>query len=221
MGWNIEEDLVVVHKPVGWTSFDVVKRVRGLLRAKKVGHAGTLDPLASGVLLLCLGRSTKSISRLQELRKEYRGRFILGQETPSYDTETPVRKTWDLSHATLEDLHNSVVKLRGTLWQTPPDYSAVKVEGQRAYKLARKNQEVQLKPKRVQIFDSEVDTQAWPEIGFRLLCGKGTYVRSWVRDVARGMGVGAVMTELVRTAIGPYALEDALTLEQLAKVRST
>jgi len=207
--------LLLVDKPLGWTSFDVVNKLRYRLKIKKIGHAGTLDPLATGLLILCTGKMTKRIDEYQAQEKEYTGKFIIGQTTPSHDLETTVTETLDISSISDERLHQAAKKFTGVIQQIPPLHSAIKVDGKRAYALARKGKEVELKPREVTVSQFEITQIKKPEVWFRIVCSKGTYIRSMARDFGDELGVGAYLAELCRTRIGEFKLEDALPLEQI------
>jgi len=207
--------LLLVDKPLGWTSFDVVNKLRYRLKIKKIGHAGTLDPLATGLLILCTGKMTKRIDEYQAQEKEYTGKFIIGQTTPSHDLETAVTDTGDISSISEERLHHAAKKFTGVLQQIPPLHSAIKVDGKRAYALARKGKDVELKPREVTVSHFEITQIKKPEVWFRIVCSKGTYIRSIARDFGHDLGVGAYLAELCRTRIGEFKLEDALTIEQI------
>ncbi len=207
--------VLLIKKPLGWTSFDVVNKLRYRLKIKKIGHAGTLDPLASGLLIICTGKMTKQIDEFQAQEKEYTGKFILGQSTPSHDLETAVNEIMDVSAITNDQIQSATKKFMGTIQQIPPIHSAIKVDGRRAYKLARKGQEVELRPREVFIKEFEVTEIKMPEVSFRVVCSKGTYIRSLARDFGKALGSIAYLTELCRTRIGSFKLEDALTLDQV------
>lgn len=207
--------LLLVDKPLGWTSFDVVNKLRYRLKIKKIGHAGTLDPLATGLLILCTGKMTKRIDEYQAQEKEYTGKFIIGQTTPSHDLETTVTETLDISSISDERLLQAAKKFTGVIQQIPPLHSAIKVDGKRAYALARKGKEVELKPREVTVSQFEITQIKKPEVWFRIVCSKGTYIRSMARDFGDELGVGAYLAELCRTRIGEFKLEDALPLEQI------
>lgn len=206
-------EVFLVDKPLEWTSFDVVKKIRGRLRIKKVGHAGTLDPLATGLLIICAGKATKKINDYQDLGKTYTGKMVLGKTTPSVDLETEFDSEKPYDHITVEQIEEAVAKWTGDIIQIPPIYSAIKVDGERAYKAARRKEEIKLKPRPVQVPVFEVDASNLPEISFKIECSKGTYIRSLVRDVGEALGCGAYMSELRRTAIGDFKVEDAFVLE--------
>lgn len=201
--------LLLVNKPLGWTSFDVVNKLRKILGIKKIGHAGTLDPLATGLLIVCTGKMTQQITELTGLDKEYTGTLILGQSTPSHDRETPVTEVHDITHVKPEDIFAAAAALTGVIEQIPPAHSAIKIKGKRAYKLARAGQAPQLKPRKVQVHAFEITGINLPEVHFRVVCSKGTYIRSLVRDLGAKLATGAHLAALCRTRIGEYRLEDA------------
>lgn len=209
------DQILLINKPLGWTSFDVVKKLRSILKIKKIGHAGTLDPLATGLLILCTGKMTKRIESFQNQEKEYTGKMILGQTTPSYDLETEPTPPQDLSEITAEKIYFAARQLTGQISQVPPLHSAIKVDGKRAYKLARAGHEAELKARQVTISAFDITTINLPEIEFRVVCSKGTYIRSLARDLGATLGVGAYLSELCRTRIGEFLLIDAKTLEEL------
>ncbi|MBL7873690.1 MAG: tRNA pseudouridine(55) synthase TruB [Cyclobacteriaceae bacterium] len=209
------DQMILINKPVGWTSFDVVNKLRFKLKIKKIGHAGTLDPLASGLLILCTGKMTKRIDEFQAQEKEYTGKFIIGKSTSSHDLETEIIETKDIAGITDDQIYLAAKKLTGVIQQIPPLHSAIKVDGKRAYKLARKGSDLELKPREVTVSQFEITHIQKPEIHFRIVCSKGTYIRSLARDFGNDLGVGAYLTGLCRTRIGEYKLEDALTLDQI------
>ncbi|PVY39024.1 tRNA pseudouridine(55) synthase TruB [Pontibacter virosus] len=220
MNYNFEAgEILLLNKPLTWTSFDVVKKVRNTLRVKKIGHAGTLDPLASGLLILCTGKFTKRIDEIQAQEKEYTGTITLGQTTPSYDLETPVSESKDISHLSPEDIQAAANSFVGTIEQIPPIYSAVMIDGKRAYDLARKGKEAEMKPRSVTIKAFEITNIEGAVISFKVICSKGTYIRSLAHDLGQKLGVGAHLSALVRTRIGEYKLEDALTIEDIQQIR--
>ena len=212
-------EVLLLDKPLTWTSFDVVRKVKNALRIKKIGHAGTLDPLATGLLILCTGRKTKEIDHIQAQEKEYAGTFRLGETTPSFDLETAVDMARPYAHLTDEQLLAAVGPFVGTIQQTPPLFSAVKVDGQRAYAIARQGLAAEIKPKTVEIKVFELTRIALPEVDFRVVCSKGTYIRSLARDLGVALGCGAHLTRLVRTRIGEFRVEDAYTLEAIQALR--
>ena len=210
-----EGSLLLVNKPKSWTSFDVVNKLRYLLKIKKIGHAGTLDPLAKGLLLIGVGKYTKKLESLQGLDKTYEGIIEIGKTTPSFDLETPFDSFSDYAHVTPKAIAAAVEALTGELDQMPPIYSAIKLNGQRAYKSARKNEIIELKSRKIQVYKFEITQVHLPEIHFRVVCSKGTYIRSLAKDLGEQLGVGGYLKELVRTQVGNYKLENALQLEQL------
>ena len=209
------DQLILVNKPLRWTSFDVVHKLRRIFKIKKIGHAGTLDPLATGLLIICTGKMTKQIDSYQAQEKEYTGTFTLGQTTPSHDLETEVSAAVSVAHLTNEQLEACRKKFIGTISQTPPMHSAIKVDGKRAYELARKGVARELKSREVLISEFEWKVEL-PIVHFRVVCSKGTYIRSLARDIGETLGVGAYLSSLCRTRIGHFKLEDAKTIEQIA-----
>lgn len=211
----LEGQTLLFNKPKNWSSFDVVKKIRNIIRIKKVGHAGTLDPLATGLLILCTGKHTKRIESLQGMEKEYLVEYKLGATTPSYDAELPEENIQDASHITQVDIENSMQAFRGEIEQVPPIYSAVKIKGKRAYKAARAGEKIELKPRKIHIYEYELLSYESPEkVKARIVCSKGTYIRSIVHDIGQLLKVGAYMTELERTRIGGFKVEDAWTIEE-------
>ena len=211
-------EILLVNKPLTWTSTDVVRKLKGVLKVKKIGHAGTLDPLATGLLLVCVGKKTKTIPFLQEEEKEYTGTFYLGATTPSFDKETEHDQTFDISSITKERVLAASQKMLGLQQQTPPMYSAVKVNGKRAYAIARQGETVELKSKAIEIKEFEISRIELPEIDFRIVCTKGTYIRSIARDLGLSLENGAYLTKLCRTRIGPYKLSEASEIESFNKI---
>lgn len=208
-------EILLVDKPLNWTSFDVIHRLRGLLGVVKAGHAGTLDPRASGLLIVCTGRQTKRIDQFANLDKEYAGTFQLGIQTPSFDMETQISEHKDYGGITLEKLEVAVRCFVGRQLQTPPMYSAVKHHGKPLYKYARKGTTLERKAKEIDVHEFSVTSFHAPMVDFRIVCSKGTYIRSLVSDIGNLLGCGAALVSLRRTRIGPYRVEDALTIEQL------
>lgn len=235
-----EGNIFFLNKPLCWTSFDVVKKIRWLLtraikaqiqqdshvtpphsspRVKiKVGHAGTLDPLATGLLIVCTGKFTKKIQEIQDQEKEYTGTITLGATTPSFDLETGVDKTFPLENITEEKINEAAKKLTGSITQIPPVFSAKKIEGKRAYEHARKGKAVEMKSVRITIKEFEITAINIPHVQFRIVCSKGTYLRSVARDLGELLGNGAHLTRLCRTRIGNYRIEEALTIEEFEKL---
>ena len=207
--------VLLVDKPQGWTSFDVVKKVRGTLRVKKVGHAGTLDPMATGLLILCSAGMTKKIEAFQALAKVYDGRFRLGAVTPSYDAETETREHRPLGDVDDSRVRTAALAFVGQIEQLPPMYSAVKVEGKRLYKLARKGEVVERSPRTVTIERFDIGEIALPDVDFSVRCSKGTYVRTLAHDLGQQLGCGAYLTALRRTAIGNFTVDEAWTIDDI------
>ncbi len=206
-----------IHKPSEWTSRDVVNRVQRLVRPAKAGHAGTLDPLATGVLVVCVGPATRLISFVQQQPKTYEATFLLGRSSPSDDIESEVTELTDAPQPTLREIEAVLPQFLGSIQQRPPAFSALKVKGQRAYQLARQGQQVDLAPRTVEIYDLQITNYAYPELRLSMHCGSGTYVRSVGRDLAEALGTKAVMSALTRSAIGEFKLADALDVEQIDK----
>lgn len=224
----LKGEIFCFDKPYGWTSFNVVARARYLIRKRigvkklKVGHAGTLDPLATGVLIVCTGKATKRIEELQAHTKEYIATLKLGATTPSFDKETEEDATYPIDHLTKELLESALTRFVGTIEQVPPAFSAVKINGKRAYDFARSGREVELKPKTLVIDEIELMSYGENEAHelqavLRVVCSKGTYIRALARDIGRFVGSGAYLTGLVRTRIGDYALKDCLDIETFAE----
>lgn len=210
-----EGGFLLINKPLRWTSFDVVKKLRNISRIKKIGHAGTLDPLATGMLIVCYGKYTKKIEGIQSQQKAYTGTFVIGKTTPSFDLETEVDETYPTEHITPAFLEEKINLFRGDIKQVPPQHSAVKVNGKRAYQHARKGEIVELKIRDAHISKYEIDATNFPEISFEIHCSKGTYIRSLARDLGKALGSGAYMSSLVRTRIGDYAVENAVEIEDI------
>lgn len=215
-----EGEILLVDKPLEWTSFDVVKKLKIVIQKHlgkgkiKLGHAGTLDPLASGLLILCSGKKTKMISQIQDQEKEYTGSFYLGATTPTYDLESEPENFKDISHLQETEIKEATRPLSGPIDQMPPIFSAKKVKGVRAYELARRGKEVDLKTNRVEIKEFEITAIQLPEIEFRVRCSKGTYIRSLAHDFGNVLGVGAYLKSLRRTKIGTYRVDDALGIKE-------
>ena len=208
-------EVFLINKPYQWTSFDVVKKVRNALKIKKVGHAGTLDPLATGLLIVCAGKKTKSIDSYMAQEKEYTGTFVLGKTTESFDLEKEVTDVADPSAVTSDKVKSAVAQLTGDILQIPPMHSAIKVDGKRVYESARKGIEVKMEARAVTVSEFEITEFENPEVHFRIVCSKGTYIRSLARDLGEILGVGAYMSALTRTRIGDFRLEDAEELTAL------
>lgn len=223
----IEGEILYIDKPKTWTSFDAVKRLRSellrRLRVKKikVGHAGTLDPLASGVMAICTGRATRQIEQLQAGVKEYVADIALGATTPSFDLETQIDATYPTEHITEDQVRKVLESFRGKIEQIPPSFSACKIGGTRAYEMARKGEEVDLKPKTLVIEEIELLEYFRTSIRIRVLCSKGTYIRALARDIGVALGTGAHLTDLRRTRVGDIHLSDCLTIPQAVELIKT
>ena len=235
--------VILINKPLHWTSFNVVYKVKCIIKKYlsstyivsdptqprvgkmekfklKVGHAGTLDPLATGLLIVCVGKETKNIDSYQAQEKEYTGTFVLGATTPSYDMEKEVDKYYDTIHITKEMIQAAAQKFTGTFEQTPPIFSAIRVNGRRAYKIARSGKTAEIAAKTITISEFEITRIAMPQIDFRIVCSKGTYIRALARDFGETLESGAYLSALCRTRIGQFKLEDALTIDGLDEVVS-
>jgi tRNA pseudouridine55 synthase len=208
----------LVDKPLGWTSFQAVKKVKYGIKAKKIGHAGTLDPLATGLLIICTGKMTKQIDGIQAQTKEYTGTIVLGASTPSIDLETAIDTTYPTEHITEALIYEAALALTGEITQTPPLYSAVKIDGKRAYEIARKGGEAEIKSRQVQVYAFEITDIQMPNVQVRIACSKGTYIRSMARDFGLHLGSGAYLTNLRRTKIGDYRVENALHPQDIASL---
>ena len=216
----VEGEIVLIDKPINWTSFNVVKKVSILIKKKyhlkdlKVGHAGTLDPLATGLLVICTGKNTKKISTLQDSNKEYIATIEFGKTTPSFDLETEFDKEYPVKHVTKELIKEKLKDFLGEIEQVPPIYSAKYINGRRAYKIARKGTEIVLKPNKVFISELEILDFKNPILTIRILCSKGTYIRSFARDIGLSLNSGAYLKALKRTISGDYKIKDALSIEE-------
>jgi tRNA pseudouridine55 synthase len=206
--------IFLIDKDLHWTSFDVIKKIRGTMREKKVGHAGTLDPLASGLMLVCSGKGTKLIENLMLTEKEYTGSFRLGATTPSYDLETEVDAEFPTDHILPALIYEVAKQFTGPIMQVPPIYSALKVDGKKLYDLARKGKTANIEARPVEIKEFEITRIDMPEVEFRVVVSKGTYIRSLVYDFGIACGSGAFLSSLRRTRVGDYRIEDALTIAQ-------
>lgn len=222
----VEGEIIAIDKPLHWTSFDVVGKMRNAIchtigkRKLKVGHTGTLDPLATGIVIVCTGKKTKLISQLQYDTKEYLATLQLGATTKSYDLEQPVDETYPTAHITRQLIDEIIPQFVGEQWQTPPMYSAVWVDGKRAYELARQGETAELKPKLLVIDEIEV-TDFNPEtmqLGIRVVCSKGTYIRALARDIGERLGSGAHLIALRRIRVGDTRIEDCMTIDQFSQM---
>ncbi|MBQ3604983.1 MAG: tRNA pseudouridine(55) synthase TruB [Muribaculaceae bacterium] len=220
----LEGEILYIDKPLHWSSFDAVKRVRGIMARRlkikkmKVGHAGTLDPLATGVMIVCTGRATKRIDELQAHTKEYVATIALGATTPSYDLETEIDATYPTEHITREMVEETLKKFTGRIEQVPPAFSACKIDGKRAYKMARKGKEVELKAKILVIDEIELLEYSQQSIVVRVVCSKGTYIRALARDIGEALNSGGHLTALRRTRVGNVKVEDCLTVDQAVEM---
>lgn len=220
----ISGEIIGIDKPLGWTSFDAVKRLRGAIQRRlrvkkfKVGHAGTLDPLATGVLIVCTGRATRQIESLQNGSKEYVAEITLGATTPSFDLETEIDATYPWEHITREQIEDTLPKFVGNVMQVPPVFSAIKIEGKRAYNFARKGKEVELKAKPLEIKEIEILGFEGNKLTIRVVCSKGTYIRALARDIGEALGSGAHLTALRRTRVGDIRIEDCLSVDRAVEV---
>ena len=208
--------VLLINKPLEWTSFDVVRKVRNMIRIKKVGHAGTLDPLATGLLIVCTGKFTKRINDYMAREKEYTGTITLGSTTPTFDLESDPENFKPFDHLTIEQLTEATKPFTGDILQMPPMHSAIKKDGKRLYELARKGVEVKVDPRPVTIKTFEITAIELPVVHFRVVCSTGTYIRSLANDYGAELGVGGHLSKLVRTRIGDYTLDQSMTMEQVA-----
>ncbi|GAB5538839.1 MAG: tRNA pseudouridine(55) synthase TruB [Salibacteraceae bacterium] len=210
---------LLIDKPLNWTSFDVVNKLRYAVKEQtgkkknKVGHAGTLDPLATGLLLICIGTHTKKIESMTGLNKTYTGKILIGSTTPSYDLETPINENFPVPAFDPNELKSVANSFLGKTQQLPPIFSAKKINGKKAYELARKGKEVTMKASEIEITQFDIDTENYPEIGFTISCSKGTYIRSIAHDFGQRLNSGGHLTSLRRVKIGPYSIDEALTIE--------
>lgn len=209
---------IIFDKPLDLTSFDVIYRLRRILHIQKIGHAGTLDPKATGLLIVCTGKSTKKIDSYMGLPKEYTGTMVLGEQTPSMDSETEVSLKHDISFVTIEAVEKAAQSLTGEIDQIPPMYSAVSKNGQRLYSLARKGETIEREPRRVVVEEFEIIDFSPPIVKFRVLCSKGTYIRVLAHDLGQKLGCGAWLSSLRRTAIGEFRVDDAVTIESFKDI---
>jgi tRNA pseudouridine55 synthase len=207
-------EVLLINKPLHWTSFDAVKKIRNLVRTKKVGHAGTLDPLATGLLIICTGKFTKRINEFMVAEKEYTGTFTVGAITATYDLESEPQDFKDYSTVTNDLIPETTKKFMGEILQVPPIHSAIKKDGRRVYELARQGKEVKLEARRITIKEFEITGIELPVISFRVVCTTGTYIRSLANDFGQALGCGAYLSSLCRTRIGDFSLTAAMTIEE-------
>ena len=213
----LDGEVILINKDYKWTSFDVVKKIRNTIGIKKVGHAGTLDPLATGLLIICTGKKTKELHDFQNLPKEYTGQFYLGATRPSHDKETEINERYSLENISNEKIYNIANKFKGKIKQKPPSYSAIRKGGKRLYEFARQGEKVLTEPREVEVMEFEISEISLPLISFKLKCSKGFYVRSLARDLGKALECGAYLDSLVRTAIGDYRIENALSVQEYIK----
>lgn len=219
--------IILIDKPLQWTSFQVVNKLRWLIRKTfsikkiKVGHAGTLDPLATGLLIICTGKFTKRIQEFQGQVKEYTGTITLGATTPSYDLETEINERFPTDHITEEKIQSIIPSFIGEIKQYPPVFSALRKDGKRLYEYAREGEEVEVKPRLITIDEFEITKVNMPHVDFRVVCSKGTYIRSLAYDVGKALDSGAHLTKLRRTKIGNFTVENALQVEEFEKQLTT
>lgn len=209
--------VLLFDKPVDWSSFKLVKKVKYFTKAARVGHAGTLDPLATGLLVICTGKCTKMIEQIQDMPKIYTGVFNLGKTTPSFDLETEFDAEYPIDHLKSDDLKQMAIQMTGEIDQTPPIYSAIKVNGTRAYKFARNGEELELKSRKINIHSFEVDANI-PNAAFEVKCSKGTYIRTLAHDFGKGLNSGCYLTDLRRTAIGDFDVNKAFKIEDFQEL---
>ena len=209
-----EGKVLLIDKPLHWTSFDMVRKLRGILQIKKIGHAGTLDPLATGLLIVCTGKFTKKINGYMAKEKEYTGHFTLGATTPTFDLESVPEEFKDYSAITAEVIHNATQQFTGSIQQLPPIYSAIKKDGIALYELARKGVEVKLEPRNVTIHSFEITAIDLPQVEFKVVCSTGTYIRSLANDFGAALGYGAYLSSLRRTRIGEFEVSAAIDMDE-------
>jgi len=209
-----EGRILLINKPMHWTSFDVVRKIRHLTRTRKVGHAGTLDPLATGLLIVCTGKFTKRINEFMAKEKAYSGSMILGATTPTYDLENEPGNFKEFDSISINAIRDAVITFTGEILQIPPAHSAIKKDGKRVYELARKGIDVKLEPRKICIKDFELINIEMPKITFRVVCSTGTYIRSLAHDFGADLGCGAYLSSLVRTRIGEFDLAESMTIDE-------
>ena len=210
--------IILMDKPMNWTSFDVVRKVRNLVKTKKVGHAGTLDPLATGLLIICTGKFTKRINEFMAQEKEYTGQFTLGATTPTYDLESEPSNFKSFDHLTDDEIKKATLQFTGEIMQVPPAHSAIKQKGKRVYELARQGIDVVLEPRKLFISEFEITGINLPVVSFRVVCSTGTYIRSLANDFGHALGCGAYLSSLCRTRIGEFKNEYSMSMEAFEKI---
>ena len=211
-------EIIMIDKPLNWTSFDAVSKIRNSVGVKKAGHAGTLDPMATGLLIICTGKKTKEILFFQDLKKTYTGSILLGKKSKSMDLETELIGGEDITSIKNEDIYNVREKFVGKILQVPPMYSAIKFKGKSLYNMARKGKAIELKPREVSVFKFEILEINKPYVNFEITCSKGTYIRSIANDFGEELGCGGVLGGLRRTAIGNYSVNDALSIDDFVSL---
>lgn len=216
-----EGRVLLIDKPLRWTSFDAVNKIRNMIRIKKVGHAGTLDPLATGLLIICTGRFTKKINEYMAKEKEYTGTFTLGATTPTYDLESEPGNFKPFTHLAEEDIRKATLHFIGEILQVPPAHSAIKIDGKRVYELARQGKEVKIEPRKVTVTEFEITKIELPLVHFRVVCSTGTYIRSLAFDFGETLGCGAYLSSLCRTRIGEFTLSEAMSMEEFRRMVSS
>jgi tRNA pseudouridine55 synthase len=207
--------MLLIDKPLHWTSFDAVRKVRNIIRIKKVGHAGTLDPLATGLLIICTGKFTKKINEYMAREKEYTGTITLGSTTPTYDLESEPTDFKPTDNISPEQIYEETRKFTGEIMQVPPAHSAIKIQGRRVYELARAGKEVRIEPRKITISEFEITKIEMPIVHFRVVCTTGTYIRSLANDFGAALGCGGHLSSLCRTRIGEFLLKDAMQIKEL------
>jgi tRNA pseudouridine55 synthase len=217
MNFFEQGQILLVNKPYKWTSFDVVSKLRGIMKIKKVGHAGTLDPLATGLLIICTGNFTKKINEYMAQEKEYIGSFTLGATTPTYDLESIPADFKSIEDINIEKIHSATQIFIGNIFQAPPIHSAIKKDGRRAYELARQGQDITLEPREIFIKEFSITGIHLPLVHFRIVCSTGTYIRSVASDFGKTLGCGAFLSSLCRTRIGNFLLADAMSIEDASE----
>jgi tRNA pseudouridine55 synthase len=208
-----EGQVLLINKPLRWTSFDAVKKIRNLVRTKKVGHAGTLDPLATGLLIICTGKFTKKLNEYMAQEKEYTGTFTLGATTPTYDLESEPENFKSIENIKEEDIRSATQYFIGEIMQVPPAHSAIKVDGKRLYELARQGQDIKPQARKITIKEFEITHIEFPLVYFRVVCSTGTYIRSLAYDFGKTLSCGAYLSSLCRTRIGKFTISEAITIE--------
>ncbi len=212
-----EGRVILIDKPLHWTSFDVIRKLRGLIKIKKIGHAGTLDPLATGLLIVCTGKFTKKINDYMSQEKEYTGTFTLGAITPTYDLESEPQNFKDVGDISIDILKETTKQFTGEISQVPPIHSAIKQAGKPVYLLARKGVDIKLEPRKITVFEFEITKVKLPLVSFRVVCTTGTYIRSLANDFGAALGCGAYLSSLCRTRIGDFTLDQSVSIDEFIR----